>query len=362
MEELQLTKLDEKILALGMRGFPHNGIIEVTKRCNAQCDYCYMKQEPDIELDTKQLKLIIDKLNDAGILSLGVTGGEPFIRKDILEILSYIIEKDFFEIVIQSNGTLLTDEHLDFLKQNSRYFKSIRFSFFSHIPEIHNKYIGILGGFQNTLSSAIVLKNAGITIKCNINLMDFNFKSILDTRKYFESYGFEVNIASYKLFVNDHIKQNYREVTSKEFFKKYLRTIEPKELNGIKKDFITKMNAPLTDCLCGLRQVTISINYRGQVVPCIVFREMPVADLLTDNRPVNEILSSSQCNQTFRNLKRTHIYKCRNCKFINYCLLCPGASYEEFGSMSVAPDQACNWAHAVHEIIEEDDISNSKNL
>lgn len=362
MEKLQFTKFDEKLLALGMRGFPHTGIIEITKRCNAQCDYCYIKQEPDIELNTNQIKYIVDKLNDTGILSLGVTGGEPFIREDILEILSYMIDKDFFEIFIQSNGTLITADHLDFLKANSGYVKLMRFSLFSHVPEIHDRYIGVNGGFQKAFSSAITLKEAGFRIICVINLMDFNLKTIHTTRKFFESYGFEVSVGSYKMFANDRIKHNYRKATSKEFFKDYLRTFEPEELNVIKKDYMNKISAPLTDCLCGLRQTAVSINYRGQVVPCIVFRDMPVADLLTDKRTIPEILTSSQSNQLFRNLKKTQIDKCGNCRYINYCILCPGASHEEFGSMSVAQDQACNWAHAVHEIIEEDATSNCKNL
>jgi radical SAM protein with 4Fe4S-binding SPASM domain len=357
MEEFETRRMEDKLAALSLRGFPHQAAIEVTKRCNAKCDYCYITQEPEMEMGTGQVKSIIDRFNDAGILSLIISGGEPFIRKDFLEILSYIIEKKFFLFSILSNGTLLNNEHISFLKSHSAYTGTIRFSFFSHIPEIHDKYIGVMGAFEKALLTASTLKASGIKIAIMINLMDFNIDNISTTIKFFESQGFTVNSATYKIFANDFIKENYKKVTSKEFYKKYFRSLEPVHFNALKKELLEELSSPLSDYLCGRRRVAISVNYRGELIPCLPFRDMPVANLLSDNRSLNEILSSSEIINTFSTLRRTHLEKCKNCRFINYCIICPGSSHVEFKSVSAVQDQSCNWVHALYETVMENESS-----
>lgn len=58
--------------------------LEVTKRCNARCDFCdYWKEKPVEEL--KDYVPIVKKLKP---LSVGLTGGEPLLRKDLAKIIS----------------------------------------------------------------------------------------------------------------------------------------------------------------------------------------------------------------------------------------------------------------------------------
>ena len=67
-------------------------IWEVTHQCNYQCSYCmfscnYKKDER--ELTTEECYHVIDELVKDGFTQLKITGGEPFLRKDILEIVTY---------------------------------------------------------------------------------------------------------------------------------------------------------------------------------------------------------------------------------------------------------------------------------
>src|SRR5271169_6479398 len=77
--------------------FPIKAVFELTYRCNLKCRHCYVApsavNERGKELDTKQVFTILDQLAGAGCLNIGFTGGEPFLREDIFEILGYAKNK-----------------------------------------------------------------------------------------------------------------------------------------------------------------------------------------------------------------------------------------------------------------------------
>jgi MoaA/NifB/PqqE/SkfB family radical SAM enzyme len=86
--------------------FPLRVMFELTYRCNFKCPHCYVpfKYRKCKELETKEVFAILDQLKDIGCFYLGFTGGEPFMRKDILDILWYAKKKGF-EIIIYTNGS-----------------------------------------------------------------------------------------------------------------------------------------------------------------------------------------------------------------------------------------------------------------
>ena len=107
--------VSEKLDRIARRGYPTTASIEVTAQCNARCEYCYVKDGSFTELSTGRLCAAIDKLSKSGVFHLHLTGGEPFLRPDILTIFSFAIEHGIFHCTLFSNGILLTEKHLDFL-------------------------------------------------------------------------------------------------------------------------------------------------------------------------------------------------------------------------------------------------------
>ena len=112
---------------MGNRFHVMSANIEVTHRCNAQCAYCFLHNKAIAnELSTEQLCYAIGKLIDSSYLFIAFTGGEPFMRNDILTILKHAIDKNVFKINISTNGTLLSDAHIDFLIKHRAYFAEIQ--------------------------------------------------------------------------------------------------------------------------------------------------------------------------------------------------------------------------------------------
>lgn len=93
---------------------------DITNRCNAQCKYCFTNSTTNnslesLELPDNRIYTLIDELNGLGIKELSIGGGEPFLR-DIPKIVKYA--KNKINLSVTTNGTILTDEIIDCLKQS----------------------------------------------------------------------------------------------------------------------------------------------------------------------------------------------------------------------------------------------------
>ena len=90
--------------------------ISVTDRCDLRCKYCMPESNPNFYkkeeiLDINKLKLISESLIDLGIKKFRITGGEPLVRKDIVEYIEFLSrklsKKVIDEILLTTNGTQL---------------------------------------------------------------------------------------------------------------------------------------------------------------------------------------------------------------------------------------------------------------
>ena len=93
-------------------------IWEITHQCNYGCSYCIFScnnKRIDNELTTEECFHVIDELVSNGFKHLKITGGEPFIRKDIIEILRYASEKLITDV--STNASLITREKVSLLNE-----------------------------------------------------------------------------------------------------------------------------------------------------------------------------------------------------------------------------------------------------
>ena len=89
---------------------PLTVLISPTMRCNLTCEGCFAAEySPDADLSLELLQSIIDQANGIGIHIFTILGGEPFLRKDIIDFAAANPES-FFQIY--TNGTLLDEEKI----------------------------------------------------------------------------------------------------------------------------------------------------------------------------------------------------------------------------------------------------------
>ncbi len=90
--------------------------IAVTNKCNLKCFYCHKEGEktPGDEISAERIIEIAKAFRELGVRKLKITGGEPLLRKDILDIIQNLPE--FEEISMTTNGILL-EKYAEELKE-----------------------------------------------------------------------------------------------------------------------------------------------------------------------------------------------------------------------------------------------------
>ncbi len=82
-----------------------------TYACDSKCVHCVSagkKAVPD-EINTEDAKKIVDQVSDFGASFFGITGGQPFLRKDLFEVLDYATKQGLNTSII-TDGRLLDEE------------------------------------------------------------------------------------------------------------------------------------------------------------------------------------------------------------------------------------------------------------
>ncbi|MEM2116684.1 MAG: radical SAM protein [Thermoplasmata archaeon] len=85
---------------------PVYGSYKLLHECNLRCPFCNVWKTPMKSLDTKGAFKVIDRLSDSTVTVLSLEGGEPLLRKDLLDIIKHAYERSFY-LFFTTNGILL---------------------------------------------------------------------------------------------------------------------------------------------------------------------------------------------------------------------------------------------------------------
>jgi MoaA/NifB/PqqE/SkfB family radical SAM enzyme len=132
---------------------PLDVICEITYVCNLECPTCFRwTAKPDEhELTAAQWTIALGKLKAwLGPFNLTFTGGEPFLRPDILDIFKFASENGIVTGVV-SNGSLIDRKLARRIVDSG--LDGLTLSLNSLVPEIHNKTRGTNGAFDEVMTA-----------------------------------------------------------------------------------------------------------------------------------------------------------------------------------------------------------------
>lgn len=158
----------------------------ITNKCNLKCVYCSQDSGnlfPD-ELTTKECFKVIDIIKQYKPSVIGFTGGEPFMRHDLDEIVTYSM-KSGIRNVITTNGTLISGIPKELLIK----FIKIRISLDSFSAEYHNILRVGENTFERVLNAIEIVKNLGIKVEIVTTISKKNYTSISDLFSFLQSLG-----------------------------------------------------------------------------------------------------------------------------------------------------------------------------
>jgi MoaA/NifB/PqqE/SkfB family radical SAM enzyme len=197
--------------------------IKLGYKCNNNCLHCVISDQKknayshrkNTDRTTKECIDEIKSAKNQGCTIITLTGGEPTIRKDFLEIARYA--KDLgFRIHLQSNGRLFLNENLS--KESSQLIDLFMIALHSSNEQTHDKITQKENSFNQTLNGIknLLKNNAKIGIK--IVLSKYNYKELKQILEFTNSLKIPyVNVAfphangnAYKYF--DEIVPTYKEI------------------------------------------------------------------------------------------------------------------------------------------------------
>lgn len=159
----------------------------LTNRCNARCSFCFIDfDNPKTfagELTLEEIDKMTKNMGET-LLNVNFTGGEPFARKDIVEIAKTYIRNTTIQSIYITTNASLPDRVIDFAKEINNFDPNIELSFqisIDDLPEKHNSVRKIKNLFEScliTYNSLRDLKNPKINPSVNITVSEENCSNI----------------------------------------------------------------------------------------------------------------------------------------------------------------------------------------
>jgi radical SAM protein with 4Fe4S-binding SPASM domain len=334
-------RLHEQALA---RRIPTNGSFELTFRCNLRCVHCYCNlplndlEAIEKELKTEQVFDILDQIAEAGCLWLLITGGEPFLRKDFLDIYTYAKKKGFL-INIFTNGTLLTPEIADYLAEWPPF--DVEITLYGITEETYEKVTGIPGSFSRCKRGIDLLLERGIPLSLKTMALTLNYPEIPKIKKFSERLGvkFRFDPEINPRLDRDKTPCSFR-LSPEEVVN--LDQADEKRIKAWREFWEEFADPPRSDNLyvCGAGISTFHIDPYGQLSVCMMSRSQSY-DLLKGNFQqgwsdfIPQVLAQ----------KPKSDYECGQCEFIAICSQCPGWAWLENGDLETPVEYLCQTTH-----------------
>lgn len=326
----------------------------ITGRCNLNCKHCYRTEgnvEPlsfnDIKNVIEQYKVLLKKYNEFHKIKrkghINITGGEPFIRTDIKEILKYLGDNhEFFSFGILSNGSFITDEIINILKNAHVSFVQLSID---GDQKTHD-FLRTPGDYNRVFKVAKLLEKNKIKVFISFTATKENYKFIpkvanvcyknkisklWSDRLVPIGNGKELeNLEITKEYIEDYIK--YMKKARGSFIKRIIHPHTTISMNRALQ-FINS-SGEIYSCSAGNSLITV--DEFGNIMPC---RRMPILCGNIFSSTLDEIYYN---NETFKELRMNYIPKeCTGCKYSYYCR--GGAKCQSYAKHSTfhKADSAC---------------------
>ncbi len=164
--------------------------IYTTLACNLRCKHCLVSAGKGLEdeLTTEELKKLVDDAVELGVKRFYITGGEPFIKDGIFELIRHITKEKNRELIILTNATLFDDKKIVALQKLKSPKLIIQVSLEGPNAEIHDKLRG-KGSFVQAVEGIKKLVSIGIIPIVSTAVSKFNEEHIEDTSMFISKLG-----------------------------------------------------------------------------------------------------------------------------------------------------------------------------
>jgi len=323
--------------------YPVLSEIALTYRCNNKCKFCYAYSpyRESKEMSTEEVKHAMDIIvDDAHVPSLSFTGGEPTLRDDVFDLISYGRKKGLRMNLI-TNGRRCAET--SFVEQLvAAGLNSAQVSIEGPNARIHDSIAGVEGAFEQTVKGIKNLKKSGIYTHCNSTICRLNVDSLTDLVDFHaDELGLTYFSMNMVIYTGTAAKLRNELMISYSQIGDIVRLVKHR---ANKKGLQFVWYAPTPVCLfnpiahglgaksCACCDGLLSVDPEGGVLPCSSFSE-PVGNILREG--FDNVWQSRAAR--FWRAKDFAPEGCRACSHFAYCTAACPLYWDVFGYEEIRP-------------------------
>ena len=340
--------------------------LDITNRCNLRCKYCFhftSAGDVGIDLPKEEWFQFFEELNRCAVMNVCLSGGEPFYREDLNELIEGIV-LNRMRYSILSNGTLITDDIAAYLASTGRC-DSVQVSIDGPGANAHDTFRGD-GNFLKAMAGINNLKKHNVSVAVRVTIHKHNVFDLEQVARLLLDEvglpGFSTNAASYFGLCAKNGEQVQLSAEERSIAMEALLKLNEKyneRINGAagplaegriwsrmekarlsQEDYLPG-NGRLTACGCPMSKIAVRAD--GAIVPCNMLSHIKLGQINHDglqdvwlNHPEMKKLRRR------RNIPLSDFEFCKGCEYINYCTgNCPALAYSIMGKVDHPSPDAC---------------------
>lgn len=354
--------------------YPFSLTWEIISDCNLRCKHCYFsnyseKYDSRNDLSTEKIMSIIDELAEMNVVNVNLTGGEPFLRADFLDILKKLKSKNI-SINITTNGTLITEniaKELSFIL--NPLIDTIQVSLDGSCKETHDKTRGE-GSFKKAIIGINNLVKYQIYPFINCTATIYNVFELANLYKLAQSLKVKkMSVAKMLPWSKEQIelvpdidtlliqiskvieiekkqKGLFFELRTFKFYDFVSHKIAQKKLSKFISSEDDEKIAFDPNCICH-KHDKLNINRDGKVYLCFHAADMDLYSLGDlKNEYLIDIWYKRHNNNLFQ-LRNLNKMVCKKCNYANFCRGgCPLSAELSHGKIE-SPDGNCVYGNVL---------------
>ncbi|MBN1663788.1 MAG: radical SAM protein [Deltaproteobacteria bacterium] len=331
--------------------------IELTERCNNNCVHCCINlPEHDTaacakEMTTEHCKDLIRQAAELGALTVRMTGGEPLLRDDFVDIYLYA-RRLGMKVMIFTNGRLITPSMADLFARVPP-LEAIELTVYGMRKATYESVTGKKGSFEEFQSGLKNLLDRNIPVYVKGTLLPANRHEINDFIAWAQSLPRMDDLASFVMFLElrhrrDSERKNKRiakmRLSPEEGLK--VLTMQPelyrKEMKKFFDHFMMKPTDLVFTCNAANR---VCIDAYGNIQYCLALRH---PDTVLDSRRYSLEYAVKEFFPKLRGMRSRNadfLSRCARCFLRGFCDQCPAKSWNESGTLDQPADYWCRIAH-----------------
>lgn len=315
----------------------HAVLFELTHACCCDCRHCLLVREPRNELSLAEVVDAFDQFAREGVFNLGLTGGEPFMRPDLPEILAEARRRRFF-VSLLTTGLTIGEPEVAMLAEHG--VRSLEISLLGATAATHDGLMRRPGAHARTLRAVRMLVEAGMIVALKATVMRPNRDELPDMAALAGKLGAEFS-ATVSVSPRVDGDPGPRDLA-----------LDAAEVAELDPTLIGGGPVPDEDfsggavLVCNAGKIVAGVSPRGEVYPCILMRRS-VGNLR--ERSLREIWHDAPDPflAELRALAEEDVAACQGCELRDYCRRCPGVTLLETGDVRAPSPGGCACATGI---------------